>query len=80
VHVEADEHSVGQIAREPRRRQRLVVWDAELVAALCGLDVVVRRLDCDLRIHAQRHASCARHLSRKPVQEKKLSLRLDVEE
>src|SRR6185436_4511723 len=58
----------------------VVVGDAELVAATTGLDVVVRRLESDFRIHAQRYSRAQPALAGQPIDRTDFCFALGVDE
>src|SRR5690349_15608104 len=80
MHVESEERDVRQPVGELGEASCVVEWNAELVAALSGADILVRRVDRDLRIHADRHRRTYTSAARNLVDEEKLALRFDVDE
>src|SRR3954469_22840876 len=64
--------------RQPRHRQDVIEWNAELRAALAGLDVAMRTLDGDFRIHAQSDWRHDAALTRDTIEQPKLLLRFHI--
>src|SRR5690349_12677740 len=80
MHVEAKQRDVGESIGQLGDTPRVIERHPELVAALSRADVLVRRVDRNLRIDPDgdrcAHAPPARDL----VDEEELALRLDVDE
>src|SRR6185437_5086643 len=80
VHVEADQLDVPQPGGNQRDVQRFIIWNAELVASAAGLDVLVRRIERDLRIHPDRYGRPQPAFARQRVDRPDLGLALGIDQ
>src|SRR4051812_15952385 len=71
---------MGQLVRELGDATCVVERNAELVTTLPRADVLVRRLDRDLRIHANRHRRADTPAPGDLVDEEELALGFDVQQ
>ena len=80
MHVQPDQPHVLQGERDPGDRDHVLVLNSELAPLLSGLDVLVRRLERDFGIHANRDRRDRARLPGDAIDGPQLLLRLDVEE